>query len=119
MLTVPASFDASARELTREAALAAGLPEDLVLLEEPQAAVYAWLADRGDRWRRLLEAGRHAAGLRRRRRHDRPDAGRRGRGERRTGPAAAWPSAITCWSAATTWTWPWPTTWPAGSPRRA
>ena len=56
VLTVPASFDASARELTREAALAAGLPEDLVLLEEPQAAVYAWLADRGDRWRDQLAA---------------------------------------------------------------
>ncbi|MGA2258187.1 MAG: Hsp70 family protein [Thermoguttaceae bacterium] len=56
-LTVPASFDASARELTREAALAAGLPHDLVLLEEPQAAVYAWLADRGDRWRRALKLG--------------------------------------------------------------
>jgi molecular chaperone DnaK (HSP70) len=57
VLTVPASFDASARELTREAALAAGLPEDLVLLEEPQAALYAWLADRGERWRRLLKVG--------------------------------------------------------------
>jgi len=55
VLTVPASFDASARELTREAALAAGLPQDLVLLEEPQAAVYAWLASTGDRWRRLLK----------------------------------------------------------------
>lgn len=54
VLTVPASFDASARDLTREAALAAGLPDDLVLLEEPQAAVYAWLADRGDRWRESL-----------------------------------------------------------------
>ncbi len=54
VLTVPASFDASARELTREAALAAGLPASLVLLEEPQAAVYAWLADRGDRWRQDL-----------------------------------------------------------------
>ena len=43
VLTVPASFDASARELTREAALAAGLPDDLVLLEEPQAAIYSWL----------------------------------------------------------------------------
>src|SRR6478672_7274763 len=32
VLTVPASFDAAARELTREAALAAGLPENLVLL---------------------------------------------------------------------------------------
>ncbi len=57
VLTVPASFDASARELTREAALAAGLPEDLVLLEEPQAAVYAWLADVGDRWRQKLKLG--------------------------------------------------------------
>lgn len=57
VLTVPASFDASARELTREAALAAGLPENFVLLEEPQAAVYAWLADRGDRWRRELKVG--------------------------------------------------------------
>jgi hypothetical protein len=57
VLTVPASFDASARELTREAALAAGLPADLVLLEEPQAAVYAWLADRGPRWRHTLAVG--------------------------------------------------------------
>jgi molecular chaperone DnaK (HSP70) len=57
VLTVPASFDAAARELTREAALAAGLPEALVLLEEPQAAVYAWLADMGQRWRRQLKLG--------------------------------------------------------------
>ncbi|TWT65887.1 Chaperone protein DnaK [Posidoniimonas polymericola] len=57
ILTVPASFDAAARELTREAAIAAGLPDDLVLLEEPQAAVYAWLAERGDQWRKDLAAG--------------------------------------------------------------
>lgn len=57
VLTVPASFDARARELTHEAALAAGLPEALVLLEEPQAAVYSWLADVGDRWRRQLKLG--------------------------------------------------------------
>lgn len=57
VLTVPASFDASARELTREAAIAAGLPADLVLLEEPQAAVYAWLATTGERWRRALSVG--------------------------------------------------------------
>lgn len=57
VLTVPASFDASARELTRQAALAAGLPEQLVLLEEPQAAVYSWLGETGDRWRRLLNVG--------------------------------------------------------------
>ncbi len=57
VLTVPASFDASARELTREAALAAGLPPSLVLLEEPQAAVYSWLTKMGERWRRLLKVG--------------------------------------------------------------
>ena len=57
VLTVPASFDAAARDLTREAALAAGLPADLVLLEEPQAAVYAWLADQGERWRESLGEG--------------------------------------------------------------
>lgn len=56
-LTVPASFDAAARELTREAALAAGFPESFILLEEPQAAVYAWLADVGDGWRRMLSVG--------------------------------------------------------------
>ena len=57
VLTVPASFDPAARELTREAALAAGLPENLVLLEEPQAAVYAWLADQGERWRKQMKVG--------------------------------------------------------------
>ena len=56
-LTVPASFDASARELTREAARQAGLPDDLVLLEEPQSALYAWLASVGDSWRRRLSVG--------------------------------------------------------------
>lgn len=57
VLTVPASFDAAARELTREAALAAGLPENFTLLEEPQAAVYAWLAKTGDKWRKQLKEG--------------------------------------------------------------
>ncbi len=57
VLTVPASFDAAARDLTREAALASGFPADFVLLEEPQAAVYAWLVQTGDRWRRLLNVG--------------------------------------------------------------
>ncbi|QDU46342.1 Chaperone protein DnaK [Symmachiella dynata] len=57
VLTVPASFDASARDLTREAALAAGLPEDFVLLEEPQAALYAYLAAAGDAWRKELSVG--------------------------------------------------------------
>jgi len=42
ILTVPASFDEVARELTVEAAARAGLGR-VVLLEEPQAAFYAWL----------------------------------------------------------------------------
>lgn len=50
-VTVPASFDAAARDLTVEAALAAGL-ERVTLLEEPQAALYAWLASRRDAWRK-------------------------------------------------------------------
>lgn len=57
VLTVPASFDPAARELTRDAAFKAGLPESLVLLEEPQAAVYAWLQQMGDNWRDTLTAG--------------------------------------------------------------
>ncbi|HQR53291.1 MAG TPA: Hsp70 family protein [Burkholderiales bacterium] len=43
VLTVPASFDEVARSLTHEAAVAAGLG-DVTLLEEPQAAFYAWIA---------------------------------------------------------------------------
>lgn len=56
ILTVPASFDAAAREHTVEAALAAGL-DQLTLLEEPQAAFYAWLDRRGDAWRSELRVG--------------------------------------------------------------
>lgn len=56
-LTVPASFDMAARELTREAALAAGLPDSFILLEEPQAAVYHWLEQKGDSWRQDLNEG--------------------------------------------------------------
>lgn len=57
VLTVPASFDPAARDLTREAAIAAGLPGDLVLLEEPQAAVYRWLEGHGENWRHQLADG--------------------------------------------------------------
>ena len=56
LLTVPASFDAVARELTVEAARAAGL-ERVTLLEEPQAAFYAWLAKQGDAWRKKVKVG--------------------------------------------------------------
>ncbi len=58
VLTVPASFDPAARELTREAAVAAGLPDDFLLLEEPQAAVYRWLAARSNDWRKTLSEGK-------------------------------------------------------------
>lgn len=57
VLTVPASFDPAARELTRQAAIEAGLPDHFVLLEEPQAAVYHWLASNSEDWRRQLSAG--------------------------------------------------------------
>ena len=58
VLTVPASFDESARELTREAAVGAGFnPETLIFLEEPTAAAYAWLAQKGDAWRKELAVG--------------------------------------------------------------
>jgi Hsp70 protein len=56
ILTVPASFDAAARECTVEAALAAGI-DQLTLLEEPQAAFYAWLDQRGEAWRSELGVG--------------------------------------------------------------
>jgi len=56
VITVPASFDASARELTVEAALAAGI-ENLTLLEEPQAALYAWTDALGDAWRKHVRPG--------------------------------------------------------------
>lgn len=46
VLTVPASFDEVARELTVQAAKAAGL-EKFTLLEEPQAAFYHWLNSQG------------------------------------------------------------------------
>lgn len=58
VLTLPASFDESARELTREAAGKAGLNlETLLFLEEPQAALYSWLARKGDGWRKELSVG--------------------------------------------------------------
>jgi molecular chaperone DnaK (HSP70) len=56
LITVPASFDEEARELTLRAARAAGL-EQVTLLEEPQAAFYAWLDAMGDRWRRRITVG--------------------------------------------------------------
>ncbi|HEY8944787.1 MAG TPA: Hsp70 family protein, partial [Polyangiaceae bacterium] len=56
VLTVPASFDAAARDLTVEAAAAAGL-ENVTLLEEPQAALYAWIETAGESFRQHLKPG--------------------------------------------------------------
>ncbi|MBV8704699.1 MAG: Hsp70 family protein, partial [Acetobacteraceae bacterium] len=56
VVTVPASFDEVARNLTAEAAEAAGLG-NVTLLEEPQAAFYAWTAQAGRAWRDLVAPG--------------------------------------------------------------
>jgi hypothetical protein len=56
LLTVPASFDEEARELTRRAAEQAGY-QQVTLLEEPQAAFYAWLESQGEAWRRRIKVG--------------------------------------------------------------
>ena len=56
VLTVPASFDEVAKNLTAEAAEAAGLGK-VVLLEEPLAAFYAWTAQAGADWRAQVRPG--------------------------------------------------------------
>jgi hypothetical protein len=55
LVTVPASFDAVARELTQEAAKQAGY-RNITLLEEPQAAFYAWIERHPD-WRERVQPG--------------------------------------------------------------
>lgn len=55
LVTVPASFDAVARELTLKAAQDAGF-RDVLLLEEPQAAFYAWIEKHPD-WRERVQPG--------------------------------------------------------------
>ena len=55
-VTIPASFDPAARELTAEAARAAGYTS-LTLLEEPQAALYNWIQTSEGRWRKEVTPG--------------------------------------------------------------
>ncbi|MFZ7112391.1 MAG: Hsp70 family protein [Desulfatiglandales bacterium] len=55
-LTVPASFDVVARDLTVEAAETAGLSR-ITLLEEPQAAFYAWIDATEGSWRDRVKMG--------------------------------------------------------------
>ncbi len=57
VLTIPASFDEVARKITAQAAEAAGLGSQVVLLEEPQAAFYAWLDTVGPAWREQVRPG--------------------------------------------------------------
>ena len=54
-VTIPASFDPGARELTLEAARQAGFVP--TLLEEPQAALYSWIQGSGGAWRKQVKAG--------------------------------------------------------------
>lgn len=56
ILTVPASFDEVARELTLEAAQKAGL-EHITLLEEPQAAFYSWIDRHHEDWDEIIHPG--------------------------------------------------------------
>lgn len=56
VITVPASFDPGARDLTIEAAQRVGLAQ-AVLLEEPQAAFYSWIQTSEGGWREQVQAG--------------------------------------------------------------
>ena len=55
-VTIPASFDPGARELTAEAARNAGYSA-ATLLEEPQAALYSWIQGSNGAWRKQVKAG--------------------------------------------------------------
>lgn len=55
-ITIPASFDPAAKELTAEAARNAGF-QNVTLLEEPQAALYSWIDSNSAAWREQVELG--------------------------------------------------------------
>ncbi|WP_118178805.1 Hsp70 family protein [Paraburkholderia phosphatilytica] len=55
-VTIPASFDPAARELTAEAASVAGYGA-MTLLEEPQAALYSWIEKSTGGWRKSVKVG--------------------------------------------------------------
>lgn len=56
-VTIPASFDPAARELTAEATVLAGYGEQVTLLEEPQAALYSWIQGSAGDWRKRVKPG--------------------------------------------------------------
>ena len=103
VLTVPASFDASARDLTLKAAQQAGVPHP-TLIEEPQAALYAWCEAMGDGFRKHVRAGEVILVV---------DVGggttdflsSRSRTTKVKLDSPGWRWVITSCSAATTWTW--------------
>ena len=82
ILTVPASFDEVARELTVAAAQEAGLTR-VILLEEPLAAFYAWLSTHEQDWQGIMADRSDDPGLRCRRRHHRLLHPRHLRGQKR------------------------------------
>src|SRR4029079_15404375 len=56
VLTLPAPFDEIARELTVGSAARVGLPR-ILLIEEPQAAFYAWIYKHQANWDQLVSPG--------------------------------------------------------------
>jgi molecular chaperone DnaK (HSP70) len=58
VITLPASFDEVARALTIEAAKLAGLPR-VLLIEEPQAAFYAWIHRHAEDWQTRVSPGQN------------------------------------------------------------
>lgn len=56
VITLPASFDEVARELTIQSAKEAGLRR-VYLIEEPQAAFYAWIDRHSNDWTQLVHPG--------------------------------------------------------------
>ena len=122
VLTLPASFDEIARELTVKAAARAGLAR-VVLIEEPQAAFYAWIYKHCPRLAAAGQPGPEDLGLRHRRRHVRLHADPRRaateRGERFPLPSACARRSSTSSSAATISIWPWPITSRIDSPTAA
>jgi molecular chaperone DnaK (HSP70) len=102
-VTIPASFDPAARELTLEAARAAGYPAP-TLLEEPQAALYSWIQSARGAWRQQARPGDVILVV------DVAAAPATSPSSRCSSATAAWNctgslSGSTSCSAATTWTW--------------
>lgn len=56
IITVPASFDEVARNLTVEATRLAGL-NHFTLVEEPQAAFYSWISQHEQEWKKFFKEG--------------------------------------------------------------